>query len=306
MGKLSVIIPFVNEYPQIMFTIRNIAEELRDRTDFEIIAVNNYCDEVKAQNREEDKGGVSIYACQKGHPWLRYHRYEKKLSHWNAKRVGVENATGDYLFFVDGHCIIGRDSLYDAFTYYVEHEEEVHGTIHLPLTYKILEWHRLIYKLVNHGPVWDYSFTGYRDNSAPYEVPVMSCCGVLMSRKVYEAVGGWPTELGIYGGGEHFLNFTLAVLGYKKWIMNGAWCCHHGEKRGYHYNYDDYIRNKILATYLFGGRRVCGEFVKVAKGRPEVLQRMMHDVVVKANNHRQHIKRNQVMEIEEWGKKWVV
>ena len=68
MADLSVIIPFVNEYPQVMFTIRNIAEELRDRVDFEIIAVNNYCDEVKAQNREEDKGGISIAACQKGHP----------------------------------------------------------------------------------------------------------------------------------------------------------------------------------------------------------------------------------------------
>jgi glycosyltransferase involved in cell wall biosynthesis len=55
MAELSVIIPFCNEYPQILFTIQSIAQELRDRVDFEIIAVNNYCDEVEKQGRKEIK-----------------------------------------------------------------------------------------------------------------------------------------------------------------------------------------------------------------------------------------------------------
>ena len=42
MPKLSIIVPYVNEYPQVMFTLRNLGEELLDRADFEIIAVNNF------------------------------------------------------------------------------------------------------------------------------------------------------------------------------------------------------------------------------------------------------------------------
>lgn len=340
--KLSIIIPYVNEFPQVLFTIRDVGEELRDRADFEIVAVNNYCPEVEAQAKaqtalelqrlsqhlvktgykaqgplktifeqaelafEEDKGGGSIKACSRGHEWLTYVDYREKLSHWNAKRMGCSEATGDYFLFLDSHCCVGRDSIFDMFNYYVEHEEELNGTLHLPLTYKILEWHRLIYKLVverdaNEKPAgMHYSFTSFRPSEAPYEVPCMSTCGMMMSRKIYEQVGGWPSELGIYGGGENFMNYTLAVLGYKKWIFPNGWCFHHGEKRGYHWNYDDHIRNRILATYLFGGQEVGNRFISIAKGRPEVLKRMLEGVIARCQGHRKHIKERAIMSIDEW------
>lgn len=343
--KLSIIVPYVNEYPQVMFTIRNLGEELRDRTDFEIITVNNYCPEVETQHKaqtaieleklqahllktgyrsdghlkaifdlvmnsfEEDKGGGSLKACSRGHQWLQYFEYKDKLSHWNSKRFGCDQATGDYLMFVDSHCIVGRDSIYNMFKYYVEHEEEINGTLHLPLTYKILEWHRLIYKLVveryEGKPAGiHYTFSAFRPEENPYEVPCMSTCGMMMSKKIYNELGGWPSELGIYGGGENFMNYTLAVLGYKKWIYPNGVLCHHGEKRGYSWNYDDHIRNRILATYLFGGKEVGNRFISIAKGRPEVLKRMFDEVIVKCKNQREHIKARQKMTIDEWVQIW--
>lgn len=345
MTELSIIVPFVNEYPQVMFTIRNIAESLKDRIDFEILAVNNYCSQVEQQVQTQtameverlskhlqktgykangklkafmdttiqaymdDRGGGSVKACSKGHHWLEYLEYTDKLSHWNAKRVGCNKAKGDYFLFIDAHCIVGRDSIFDMLQYYKEHEEELNGTIHLPLTYKILEWHRLIYKLVVHDDAngqpaeFTYSFTPLR-NLEVHKMPCMSTCGMLMSRKVYEEVGGWPAELGIYGGGENFMNYTLSVLGYDKWIYSDGWCCHHGEKRGYHWYYDDNIRNRILATYLFGGEVVAKRFVSVAKGRPETLDRMLEDIMKKCRPHRIYIKERQKISIDEWTKIW--
>lgn len=344
--KLSIIIPFASEYPQVLFTIRNIGEELKDRTDFEIIAINNYCSELEKQTRAqtaieveklkeyltktgykvgsfldsfidkglqeftEDRDGGSIKACSRGHKWLKYIEYKDKLSHWNSKRVGCRAAEGQYFLFIDAHCIVGRDSIFDMFNYYKEHEEEINGTMHMPLTYKILEWHRLIYKLVigrdaNGMPAeFAYSFTGLRPSGTPYVVPCMSTCGMMMSRKIYNEVGGWPSELGIYGGGEHFMNYTLSVLGYNKWIYPDAWCCHHGEKRKYHWNYDDNIRNRILATYLFGGQAVARRFLSVAKGRPEVLERMLNDVMAKCKKQRDHIKARQQISIDDWVNLW--
>lgn len=344
--KLSIIVPYVNEFPQVLFTIRNLGEELVGRADFEVVPVNNYCPEVQLQAKaqvaielekmqqhlaktgyktdgnlktiidqalvafEEDKGGGSIKACERGHAWLKYVEYKDKLSHWNAKRMGCKLATGDYFLFIDSHCIVGRDSIYNMFKYYVEHEEEINGSLHLPLTYKILEYHRLIYKLVverdasNLPAGLHYSFTSFRPSDVPYKVPCMSTCGMMLSRKIYNELGGWPAELGIYGGGENFMNYTLSVLGYEKWIYPNGYLCHHGEKRGYHWNYDDHIRNRILATYLFGGDTVSNRFISIAKGRPETLKRMLEEVRAKCKGQREHIKARQKMTIDEWVKRW--
>lgn len=309
MSRLSIICPFANEYPQIMFTVQNIAQELLGRVDFEFIAINNYCEEVKAQGREEDKGGETIKVCQRGNPWLKYMEYTDKLSHWQSKNLGVRSSTGDILWFVDAHCAISRDALYDMFKCYERHLDDnyFNGSLHLPLTYKILEWHRLIYKLageIEQGNL-HYSFTGYRDGQVPYEVPCMSTCGMMISRKIYDELGGWPSQLGIYGGGENFINYTLAVLGRKKWIMTGGGALfHHGEKRGYHWNGDDMIRNRFIANYMFGGDKWLSLMKDNRRGKKEVLQSIYEDVKVTCKDHRELIKSKQVMLIEEWLSKW--
>lgn len=315
MTELSVIIPYVNEYPQILFTIQSIAGDLRDRVDFEIIAVNNYCDQFVQQKKiqnlsfDEDKSSLAIKAtARKNNPWLEHAEFTDKLSHWNAKRVGVKHSSGKYLFFVDSHVALSRDSLYGMLQYYKQNEEKVNGSMHLPLTYKVLESRQLIYKLNTEGfdkGVLEYKFTKYRQEEEPYEVPCMSCCGVLISRRVYEAIGGWSPEFGIYGGGENFLNFTLSVLGMKKWIYPKGTCFHHGERREYHYLYDDFVRNKLIASYLYGGREYALKSTNGGlKGRPDVLQRIYKNVDLKCRRHREHIKRQQKVSIKDWVSMW--
>ena len=197
MPELSVIIPFVNEYPQIMFTIQSIAQELRDRVDFEIIAVDNSCKEVEAQGRQLDGSGSAISGSIEVNPWLRYIIYNEKLSHWQAKNKAVEASSSPILWFCDAHCMIGRNALFNMFSYYRNHHQALNGTLHLPLTYKILESRRLIYKLVNNlepaGEV-HYSFTPLRRTDGPFRVPCMSTCGMMMTREIYDDLGGWPKE----------------------------------------------------------------------------------------------------------------
>jgi len=323
MAKLSVIMPFVREYPQNMFTIKNIAEELKDRADFEIVAVDNYCDQVHQQNYtcshcgtnhppgsfKNDKGGEAIKACERMHPWLKFVQYGDKLSHWNAKNYGVKKSSGDILWFCDSHCVIHRDALYEMYKYFRSEHEKLNGTLHLPLTYKILEAHRTIYKPVfkiDKGE-YGYTLTGYKPADWPYEVAAMSTCGMMMTRKMFDELRAWPSEMGIYGGGEHYINFTMAVMGYKKWIYPGKNSClvHHGEKRGYHYVYDDYIRNKILATYLFGGKAIAELFIQHAKGRPPVLRSMLDSVIANNSKRRDYIKSKSIIDITSWANGWL-
>lgn len=306
MPELSVIIPFCNEYPQVLFTVQNIAQELRDRVDFEIIAVNNFCEEVAKQGKKEDPGADALRATVRQNPWLKVLDFRDRLSHWQAKNLGVRESSGRVLWFCDAHCIVSRNSLSRMFWWYVGRHKRLNGTLHLPLTYKITEARRLIYKLVadlDHGWV-HYSFTPYREASEPYSVPCMSTCGMMMARDLYDELGGWPTELGIYGGGENFVNFTLAVLGKTVNIMPGGPLFHHGAPREYFWNYTDHKRNQIIAAYLYGGRTFAELFTQHCKGDQKVLQAVASDVFAKCADHRRGIKDRQKIEIGDWVRKW--
>lgn len=304
MSELSIIIPFVNEWPQIIWTIRSIAEELIGRVDFEIIAIDNYNE--KEVNKPQDKGGKHVMNVSRGHKWLKCIEYRDRLSHWNAKRVGIENSTGEILFFCDGHVAIARDALYKAFKLYQHSHKALQGTLHLPLTYQIMEWHKLIYKLQVDRSIGKlhYSFSSYRDAEVPYEVPCMSTCGMLMTREIYDDIGGWPEDLGIYGGGENFMNFVSAILGYKKWIMPGGALYHHGDKRGYSWNGTDFIKNRMVANYLFGGREWLYLLTKNARGRPAVLKKLQDMVIESCSGHRNMLKAKQKISIDRWIEQW--
>ncbi len=313
MTELSVIIPFVNEWPLIAATVANIAEELRDRVDFEIIAIDNWCAQVAKQGRNPDRGHEHMHTVAKGHPWLKVLKYEEKLSHWQAKNLGVRESSGKFLFFCDAHCIVSRDALACMLAYYREHSEELNGTLHLPLTYHLLEWRTLIYKLVARPEdgFFHYSFDqgGYKKraaeaNGATFEVPCMSTCGMLMSREIYDELGGWPEGLGIYGGGENFINFTLAILGRKINIFPGPPLRHHGERRGYSYNWQDMQRNRLLATMMFGGVKHMRRFQKKMKGNAALAQRLGDQAVVLGREQRDMIKTKQVIEIDDWVETW--
>ncbi|RLA80261.1 MAG: hypothetical protein DRG33_02675 [Deltaproteobacteria bacterium] len=301
----------VNEYPLICSTIRSIGEELGNDVDFEVIAVDNWCKEVADQGQKPDRGHTMVESMAKTIPWLRVLKYESKLSHWQAKNLAVQDSNSPFLFFCDAHVLPARDAIYEMFQYYKACFDELDGTIHLPLTYHLLEEKRLIYSLryrPEKGEV-HYTFAAAR-TSMPmkcYEVPCMSSCGMLMTRELYDLVGGWPKELGIYGGGENFINFVLSVLGKRKWIFGSRPLYHHGEKRGYKWNFWDYERNRIIATYLFGGVEFATRFVEYREKMPggNKKWRILDDVLDTCKEHRALIKRRQVLTIDEWAKRWI-
>ncbi|WP_028320362.1 glycosyltransferase [Desulfatiglans anilini] len=310
MTELAIVIPFVNEYPQIAFTVQNLMCELNGSgIDYKIIAVDNYCQEVAAQGRPADKGGQYMAEIARIQERVTCLSYSDKLSHWNAKMAAVRATDAPFLFFCDGHCILSQGALVGMYRYYEAHHEALHGTLHLPLSYMLERTGReLIYKLVADAEkgVAHYSFSRYRPAEKPYRVPCMSTCGVMITREILvDRLGGWPAELGIYGGGENFLNFCLAVLGYHINIIPGPPLYHYAEKRGYRWNHTDWVRNRCIAAYLHGGRDFAGRFMAYVKGRPEVLSSILDDVVIRCGEQRRHIKSQQVMDIEDWMQHWV-
>lgn len=310
MNKLTVISPYCNEYPQICFTICNLRCELEQSDiDWEIISISN---------TGTDKGFERVKAIQT--PMIKALEYNDKLSHWNAKNYGVAHSTGDVLFFIDSHVILAKNALVNAYKYYISHYEELHGTLHLPILYLgEINGRELEYKMIcnitddkqgldnnpKNGPHnLHYVFTRHKHISPSHRVSCMSTCGMLMSREIYDKLGGWPTEMGIYGGGENFINFTLAMMGYHINVYSAPSVLHHfADKRGYSWNYNDWIRNRIIASYMCGGEEWARIYAINAKGRRNVLEGMWQDVVGKCKDQRVHIEKSIVMSPREWVRK---
>lgn len=333
---LSIIVAFCGEYPQSLFTLQSLNQNLIDsNVKYEIIAANNYCQQVKDQcymamanqfqkiknstfstslmadcqksikPMFEDKSGEAIKASEKLNHWLKYIEHDGWLSHWEAKRLAVEQSQGKYLLFVDAHTIPSHNAIPNLLQCFIANDLDKQGTIHLPLTYKILESHKLIYKLkVENKYFYSYSFTGFRPENDPYEVPCMSTCGMMISRKLYDQIGGWPKGMSSYGGGENFLNYTLSVIGKKKFIYPFATLYHHGETRDYHWDYSGFIRNRMIAHYLFGGQKLLDLFTSITKGKPNILEKIKNSVIPEQYEQRQLIKKQQIIEIDQWANDW--
>src|SRR5574343_874962 len=215
--KLAVIIAGMNEFPRVIYTIRSVYEELRGRANFEIIYVDNFPDILDKwnQGRVPDESFEMIKGSVKHFPNLRVLEYRDHLSHWVCKRKAVESTDADFFIFLDAHVIPSRNSIFNQWEFYRKNHEQLNGSLHLPTTYKILEDRWLQYRLVNdlQDGYISYSFTGYRHgNGEPYMVPCHTTDGCMMSRRVYDAFGGWPEIMQAWGGGENLFNFVMSVL----------------------------------------------------------------------------------------------
>lgn len=338
--KVSVIIPFVNEWPQVAFTIRSVREELEGFVDYEIIAIDNYCEEVHKQGNPPDRGhdhfvrkgsprnygfyGISEEDKKKmmlnvGHmagmarmnKWLKVLRFRDKLSNWNCKNLAMEKATGELILFLDAHVVPSRNLLRDAITQQEawgrENHERRFNSLHLPLSYHILEAKRLMYRLVfdSEAGLAHYTFHTMPINiMEPVEVPCMSSCGILMWRELYDALGGWPAGMGIYGGGEHFVNFSMAVMGFKKYLYHKGTLHHHGDKRKYHWNWRDYHTNRLIATACYGHADWAVRYRNSLGGDPRVLDDMLDTAVTAAAENRAIIDKRRCQTIDEWAAQW--
>lgn len=304
---LSIIIPFVLESPQVQFTVRALSEQLKT-VDFnwEIIVVNNYCEEVQNQQKkrgdiiEDDAGGNHLKNMEKFYPWLKYYKYTKKLSHWQCKNLAVEKAKYVNLFFMDSHCLLSIDALAGMYDEFINLESRVGFSMHLPITYHILENKKLIYKAVTDidKGICGYSFTSAIVTDSPlYKVPCMSTCGMMIDKINLSKIGGWPKKLGIYSGGEQFLNFTMAICGMNKYIYNGGVLHHHGSKRKYHWNFDDFHKNNSIAAYIFGGKKWAILRHKNSKAAP---LGYLEEIFFLNGQQRESIKKIQIKTIQEW------
>jgi len=352
--ELSVVIPFCNEMAQVALTIQSMVEELEGFCDYEIIAVDNRSDDsllctagqravpVHGKNffleghekfecyakprsypmeqrnffRRPDSGKIlGTYLFRQGK--IKYVIYDDKLSHWNAKNCGIANSTGKYLFFLDAHCIMKRDSVRKMVEFLRNPPEEKIGGVHAYINY-MLDSNCLEYR--PQEKFFGYQFCSHQRDievvngkrvakfkTTPYKVCVMSTCGMMCPRTTIEELGAWNPELGIYGGGESYINWKQSTCGYPHWIHPDAWCWHFADKRGYSWNHTDYVRNSFIAAYCVGDEKWLNQQVELRskKDRPAIVEQIAEDVRMTCAADRQFIASKQTQTFDEYIEYWL-
>jgi len=319
-NKLAVIIPYAQEGANTFFTCRAVHEDLLD-IEHEIIVVDNMCDELSTQlskkNETPDRGHdrldkhgklveSHLKTISKQCSWLKYLQYNKELSHWQCKSFAVKNTDANFLMFIDAHCIPAQNSLRGIYNFYKEFHKENQTTLHLPLTYNLLDDKRLIYALqykIDEGFV-GYTFCSASKKEDYYEVPCMSTCGCILTRRVYDQLfNAWDT-LKSYGGGENILNYVLSIQGIKHYIYNKGTLFHHGNTRGYHWTWDGFQYNRATAMYLIGGDDFMWKYMYYLKGNVNIIKKIGELALQQNNMIREEIKKYQTISIEDYIKCW--
>ena len=342
--EVSVIVPFCNEGPNVVFTTQALIEELDGFCKYEIILVDNCSDwqiscSVKNENMPLMEGRERPYPIRsrsyfQGPPGskregalistmffrkgvVKYLQYDIKQGHWNAKNWGVVNSKGKYLFFLDAHCIMNRDGLRDLvrFARELDAKQEKWGGLHAYINY-MLDSRSLEYR-PQKDKFFGYCFCTHQQEeyyvngvrqlrfpTQPYKVCIMSTCAMMSPRSVMQTLGPWNPEYGIYCGGEGGMVLKQATCGYDHWIVPSSKCWHWAEKRGYQYWHGDFVRNEQIAAYTCGGERALEFCIAGRKGTPAVRD-LADDVRAKCAGEMEYIKSLQVEDLESYFDRWV-
>jgi glycosyltransferase involved in cell wall biosynthesis len=314
---LSIIVPFANEYPSIRYTLDSImANCVEIPFSSEVILVNNFCRAVERQGFAEDDGWryLKDFKEKNDVPWLTLLHYEEKLSHWNARNFGVKHSTGNILFFLDGHVILPPDQL-EYLLWAYQHHVRGEGSLHLPISnLNDLPNRKNIYRMrVNRSlGVLHYVFHHFdmRTDAPVLEVPCMSACGLMISREIWDHMEGYPQALGIYGGGENYMNFALPLLGYKHFVLQTGNLKHLNAPRGYRFDGIDWLRNRLIAAFLIGGNRwaeACmSGMLKAKKASGRSLRGLLEEVVYNSDliARRDRIEDAMKITLDEWIEGW--
>lgn len=317
---LSIVIPHYHEHPQLIFTLQCLLNSLEGsiieaQEDYEIILIDN-APAPQHEHRELDSRKYIQMKQDAGMlPKIKSMAYTACVSHWQAKNFGCNfsNPEGTFLF-LDAHIIIKEDVLDKMWTEFKNLPEL--STLHLPICY-ILEpdtSHALAYKLVHDldNGILDYKFMKWENNEIT-EVPCMSTCGMMISKdtffNVYE---GWPSSLGNYSGGEHFINFVGGLLGVKKYVSSAGAIHHYAAPRAYNINYNDVYRNRAIAMYLVGGESFLAKYLDhlrtltVGKISPRMINKLQVELpnIPELRERRNHIESNSVVTLENWISYW--
>lgn len=267
--KLSIIIPSRGEFTNLKFTMQSMIDKLLGPFgvgEFEILAGMNFPTDVEwawLHKLAWTKLGVIVPV-----------RQDEVASCWQTRNACMKVAKGDYLFFADSHIITKADSLVRA----IEWHKGWKGMLKFGNNYMLEVPYRVCYQYRWQPEKFWGAWSRVAPESPDYHI-MMGGSHHMTDRSVYEEIGGWNPHLGIYGGGEPYMDFKMQMFGYPIRCYPEFQVYHLAERRGYAWNNDDLWRNFMVAAWAIGGEEaiapLVANYTKACKGVERYLDRLV-------------------------------
>lgn len=279
---VSVIIPARNEFPQIVFTIQSILNDLESflkPSEYEIIICANACDDWwKSDKSKRAVLGTTEYMSTMGGYSRRTIRYliDPIAANHTTRNRGVEMARGKYVFLSDAHMSYKPG----YFKRMMQTIDETGGLVHSAIgwlgAFPVNKSNGIAYT-IKLGEEIKGTWNNYLlvENDWFY-IPAQGHCCLGFLREQFLKFKGYPEYHRCYGGGEFYLDMKWWMFGSNVVVEPRAIGYHLRSVRGYSYNYDDYMHN-VMAIGLALGMDDWAERAYInwnKRGRPEVMQRL--------------------------------
>lgn len=216
--KVSVVLGVRNEYPVILGTIFSFVEELEFwGYPYEIIVVDNLSTDntphvLRDKFRRWVRQGI-----------LKVVEYKDRPANVTVRNVGAREATGQVVFFADGHLSIATGTCHGMIQSWLKRGGLWHSAIQIWGDTRDIRCYGYSLKLKE--KFWGSlsrgvpkEVRGEDGRLRPYRVPMASHCCVMAGREEYLDFRGYCEKFKCYGGGEPYLDLKWWLFGSEVWI----------------------------------------------------------------------------------------
>jgi hypothetical protein len=296
---VSLTIASRNEFHNLKWTLQSALDKLWPayEGDFEIIVGLNMPTDEEADYIRK------LSWTQQGVVQLVVH---DEPSAWQTRRKCAQQARGKYIFWMDSHVVLRGNDLMAA----AQWHRGWKGTLKFGLNYFLDKPERTSFQY-NWKPERFWGTWSRRKPTPPHYRILLSGSHGLVDREVYEAIGGIHPALGIYGGGEPYLDLLQQMYGYEIRCHPEFQVWHLAEKRGYSWNNDDLWRNFMIAAYALGGAKwldlLYSRYVQRCNGVERYLTRLVElrdEAVTLATAARERIAAEASFTLDEVLERW--
>jgi len=295
---VSVVVPARNEFPQIVFTIQSILNDLESflkPSEYEIILCANACDDWhKCDPHKRAVLGTVEYMATMGGYSRRTIRYliDPIAANHTTRNRGVEMARGKYIFLSDAHMSYKPG----YFKRMIQTIDETGGLVHSAIgwlgAFPVNKTNGMSYT-IKLGEEIKGTWNNYAVSQNDwFYIPAQGHCCLGFKRDQFLDFKGYPEYHRCYGGGEFYLDMKWWLFGSKVVVEPRAIGYHLRSIRGYSYNYDDYIHN-VLAIGIALGMDDWAERTFInwhKKGNPEVMKRLWEEAKKETVSDRRFIE----------------
>lgn len=258
---VSIVISARNEFPNIVFTITNLMNDLDlcGITKYEFLIIDNgsldktstfwgYKDSnTSPSGLEEAKRGLL-------HEGTLRIIFDPIMSNVGARTKGSEFARFENIIFADAHIAVAPYTIGRS----LETLEKYKGVVHAPVA-----WMGASSKNPRAGLQYSYklgekfwgtwNFAQVADQ--PFYIPITGHCWLAVKKDQFLAFRGYNTNFRVYGGGEPYLDTKYWLLGSNVMVDPRTLVYHLSAGRGYFWDQADLIHNQMLCAYTVAGEK---------------------------------------------------